>query len=145
MASIFLALALFGAATAATGCAWSAIRDLRARRPASTPAEQGQTAPLRAEEAVPHGCSDPAAVDPKPVSVAAGFSFSTAGRCVRTEGPRRALPWLLLAGGVLMALDFAALALLASLPGKLFGSAAVVVGAYISTTELLAFARALRR
>ena len=73
-----------------------------------------------------------------------GNSFSGLGRLVRLEGWRRAIPQLLTAGGLIALLAFGALALYASLPSKLFGVAALVIAAYVSITELLAFAKAVR-
>jgi energy-converting hydrogenase Eha subunit H len=44
----------------------------------------------------------------------------------------------------LSALTFGALALLASLPSKLFGSTALIIAVYISVTELRSFSKAVR-
>jgi hypothetical protein len=78
------------------------------------------------------------------VETKGSISLAEAGRQVRIEGWRPALPGILTAGGLLALLVSAALALLTSLPSKPVGFAAVGVAVYIAATELRSLWKALR-
>ena len=145
MAKILISLAVVSGSVALGGLIWSFIAGLRARRAAALAAEEV----LRGATASPDQASTTDVVDTAPVGgdrteEYMRYSLAGAGREVRREGWRRALPVLLVAGGMLALLVFAALALLTSLPSKLFGLAALGIAVYISVTELRSFSKAVR-
>lgn len=145
MSDVFLMAAVISGGVALGGYAWSSTLRLRSRRARVRDMDESQTGAIPRWD---HIQGAGAAVDaPEARSIAetdASLSFSGVGRQVRREGWRRALPGLLAAGGMLALLVSGALALLTSLPGKLFGIAALGVALCIAAGELSAFRRALR-
>jgi hypothetical protein len=145
MASIFFTLAIVSGILALGGYVWSVAKDLRTRRQEALAAEETR------EPAHTMGDHDTIVV-PTHAGTAGSdtpdapseLSFAGVGARLRRQGLRAALPGLLMAAGILAVLVFGALALYTSLPSKLFGAAALTIAAYVSATELRAFARAWR-
>ena len=145
MSSILLALAVISASVALGGFVWSTAVGLRSRKEAILAAEKAQAgADSGADVAT---ASDAAAVAPVAGASSAtpiDFSFTATGRQLREAGWRVALPGLLMAAGMLSVLVFGGLALLVSLPSRLFGIAALAIAVYIAVTELRSLCRASR-
>jgi hypothetical protein len=145
MTRIFLALAIVSGGVALGGLVWSFVAGLRARQAEALAAEEArEETPSAPDEAAAIDVVDVPPVGADRIEEHAGFSLAGAGWRVRREGWRRALPILLVAGGMLALLVFGALALLTSLPSKLFGLTALGIAIYISVTELCSFSKAVR-
>jgi hypothetical protein len=145
MSSILLALAFISASVALSGFIWSTAVGLRSRKEASLAAEKAQTGAVSGADVA----TDADAASVAPVAGASSttpidFSFTATGRQVRETGWRAALPGLLMAAGMLSVLVFGGLALLVSLPSRLFGIAALAIAVYVAVTELRSICRALR-
>jgi hypothetical protein len=144
MGTVFVALAVISGALALGGYVWSVLRDLRARRGLAIAAEDAQKeSSVSAEPEIVAGAADRIPIWGE-ADQGLGFSFAGVGCRVRTEGWRGTLPWVLVVIGLLALLVFGALALLTSLPSRLFGVAAVAIAAYVVATELRSFLTALR-
>jgi hypothetical protein len=145
MTNAFFMLAVVGGCMALGGFAWSSALRPRSHKQdirgaldttrGTTSQSEDSAGAAEAADATPGGST---AEGDTRVSVAG------VGRQVRNEGWRRALPGLLTAGGMLILLISAALALLTTLPSKVFGIAAVGIALYIAITELRSFRKALR-
>ena len=145
MSSIFFALAVISASVALCGFIWSTVVGLRSRKEAGLAARKAQRATVSGDDvgtAADVEADASAADDGSALPI--GFSFTAVGRQVREAGWRSALPGLLMAVGLLTLLLFGGLALLVSLPSRLFGMAALAIAVYIAVTELRSIARALR-
>jgi hypothetical protein len=145
MPDVFVLLAAISGGVALGGYVWSSTLRLRSRKAEYREADVSQVEPIAPASDAPG--MEPAVDAPnRGDSIEAGSSISLSGvaRQVRREGWRRALPGLLCAGGMLMLLVSGALALLTSLPSKVFGIAALGISLYIAISELLSFRKALR-
>jgi len=145
MSKIFLALAIISGGVVLGGYIWSAVVGLRARRADALAAEEAQSGTT--SEPDDAATTDVVGTEPfggDRTEEQMRFSMAGAGREVRRLGWRRAVPALLVATGMLTLLVFGALALLTSLPSKLFGLAALGIAVYISVTELRSFSKAVR-
>ncbi len=145
MSNIFLTVAAISGGVALGGYVWSSVVRLRSRKEAAVAGEESQKgAELRTGDAtVTDGVIAPP-VGESAVEAQTSILLAGIGRQIRKEGWRRALPGLLAAGGMLTLLVSIALALLASLPSKVFGLFALGVAVYIAVTELRSCWRALR-
>lgn len=145
MSSILLALAAISASVALCGFLWSVSVGLRSRKEAISGAEKAQTGAVSGADAITaDDAADVAPVAGDSSAIPIDFSFTAAGRQVREAGWRAALPGLLMAAGMLSLLVFGGLALLVSLPSRLFGIAALAIAVYIAVTELRSICRALQ-
>jgi hypothetical protein len=145
MSNIFVALGMISGALTLAGCVWSVVMDVRARKVATIAAEDAlKESPASAEQDAVAGAADRTSTGGEEDQGRLGFSFAGVGCRVRSEGWRAALPWLLVAIGLLALLVFGALALLTSLPSKVFGVAAAAIAAYVAATELRSFRKAAR-
>jgi hypothetical protein len=145
MSRIFIVLAVISGGVALVGYVWSVGAGLRARHASVLGAEEAQKeATSGPNQAATAGVVDAAPAGGDRAEEQLRFSLAGAGCEVRREGWRRALPVLLVSGGTLALLLFGALALLTSLPSKLFGLAALGIAVYISATELCSFSKAVR-
>jgi hypothetical protein len=145
MSSAFFALAIISGVVALGGFAWSVAKDLRTRRQETLTAEEVRAlSDTGSNHGSVIGGSTIVPVENEIPSSPSAFSFAGLGDRLRRQGLRATLPGLLVAVGFLAVLVFGALALLASLPSKLFGLAALGVAVYVSATELRSFAKALR-
>jgi hypothetical protein len=145
MANVFFVAAIVSGGVALGGYIWSAALRLREReQDAGTVHEADRVAISQPENA--EGAAEIAgsAAGGSTDQAQAGVSIAAVARQVRVKGWRPALPGLLTIGGMLMVLVSAALALLTSLPGKLFGIAALGVALTIVVSELRSFGKALR-
>jgi hypothetical protein len=146
MSSVFFALAVVSASVALCGFVWSRVVGLRSRKEATLAVERAEQGSLSGADVII--AEDVAAVTPLAGDSSAapiGDPFTAVGRQVREAGWRAALPGLLMAAGMLSLLVFGGLALLVSLPSRLFGIAAFAIAVYIAVTELRSIRRALRQ
>jgi hypothetical protein len=145
LSGVFVVLAIISGGVALGGTIWSVALGFRSRREAIPVAEDTHKDTASAEDgtAIANAVGVPA-VGGDNAGEPVGLSLASAGRQARKQGWRRALPGFLAGGGLLARLIFAAMALLTTLPSKLFGLAALGVALYIAATEMRALQKALR-
>ena len=144
MSSVFVVLAVISGGVALGGYIWSVAVGLRSRRETTPAAENTRKDTASAEDVAATADVGVPSMGGDNAEEPVGFSLASAGRQVRKEGWRRALPRLLAGGGLVALLVLAAMALLTTLPSKLFGLAALGVAVYIAVTEMRSLQRALR-
>jgi len=145
MSSIFFVVAVISGGVALAGYVWSSTVRLRSRKQAALPDDEAQKGAIsRTGEAASADGVTTAPAGGSAAEAQTSISIEGVGRQIREEGWRRSFPGLLTVGGMLTLLVSIALALLASLPGKVLGFAALGVAVYITVAELRSFQRALR-